>query len=209
MRIALLGLAGFLLAAQENRVAHLPGATRAEVIATAMRLANHRWTPLESNLRAPCVHTAYVSDFRAGVPVQGLAYDWGGMDSPESFERKLKEGQAAGSHSQHGVTSCTAGTDCSGFVTMCWKQKPVHEFSTATVRQIAGRPRYNVFTDMKPGDALNKAGSHIVLFVRYNPDGTPFVCEASGSAKRVVCRSRTWTSLRGYHPLVYKAILDP
>jgi hypothetical protein len=59
---------------------------------------------------------------------------------------------------------------------------------------------------MKAGDALCKAGSHVVLFTGYNPDGTIDVCEASGSAKRVVCHKITWSYVKGYIPLVYKAI---
>jgi hypothetical protein len=59
---------------------------------------------------------------------------------------------------------------------------------------------------MKPGDVLNKAGSHVVLFTGYHPDGTFDVCEASGSKARVVCHSTTWSRFKNYIPLQYKAI---
>src|SRR5256885_2090457 len=80
-----------------------------------------------------------------------------------------------------GVLSCAAGIDCSGFVTLCWGLPAGHAYSTSNLRIIAGKPKYNWFTDMKPGDVLNKAGSHVVIFTGYNSDGTINVCEASGS----------------------------
>jgi len=59
---------------------------------------------------------------------------------------------------------------------------------------------------MRPGDALNLAGSHVVLFTGYNHDGTINVCEASGSKARVVCHATTWSRFKGYRPLQYKGI---
>jgi hypothetical protein len=76
------------------------------------------------------------------------------------------------------------------------------------LRDIGGKLKSNVFTDLKPGDALNKAGSHVVLFTGYNPDGTIGVCEASSSQARVVCRKSTWSRFKGYIPLQYKGIDD-
>jgi hypothetical protein len=131
------------------------------------------------------------------------------MDSPEVFDKKLAQGLAAGGHSQLGVLSCTAGIDCSGFVTYCWGLPAgSHAYSTSTLRIIAAKPKYNWFTDMKPGDAMNKAGSHVVLFTGYNPDGSINICEASGSAARVVCHQSTWSRFKGYTPLEYKGIDD-
>jgi hypothetical protein len=184
--------------------------SRDQIIATAERLARHTWVCREANRRAPCVTTSpYQSDWDAGQTVTGIAYDWGGMDDPEAFDRKLAQGQAAGSHSRHGVTSCTAGIDCSGFVSYCWGQRPTHDYSTRNIRDIAGRPRYNWFSDMKPGDALNKPGDHIVLFAGYRADGNPIVYEASGSAGRVIRNDwSTWSRFKSYYPLQYQAVAE-
>jgi hypothetical protein len=194
--------------AQPGVVARLPRATRTEVVARAHRLANHSWVCGAPNLRASCSRR-YLSDWKAGQQVTGIPYRWGGADGPEEFDRKLGNGLAAGGHSRYGVLSCAAGIDCSGFVTLCWGlSQSGHAYSTSNLRTIAGKPKYNWFTDMKAGDVLNKAGSHVVMFTGYNPDGTINVCEASGSKSRVVCSKTTWSRFKGYIPLQYKGIDD-
>jgi hypothetical protein len=193
---------------QPNVVARLPETTRAEVVERAKALASHIWIAGDANLKASC-SKRYVSDWKVGQRITGLPYCWGGVDTVEIFDSKLGKGLAAGAHSRYGVLSCAAGIDCSGFVTRAWGlQLAGHTYSTSNLRLIAGKPRYNWFTDMKPGDALNKAGSHVVLFTGYNPDGSINVCEASGSAARVICHRTTWSRYTGYIPLVYKGIED-
>src|SRR5258708_1405942 len=191
---------------QTNVIARLPTTTRAAIVTRAESLANHPWTCGATNLHASC-STRYQSDWKSGQHVVGIPYRWGGADSPDEFEQKLTKGLAAGSHSRYGVLSCAAGTDCSGFVAYCWGLGAAgHAYSTSNLRQIAGKPRYNWFTDMKPGDVLNKTGSHVVLFTGYRADGTINVCEASGSQFRVVCHRSTWSRFKGYIPLQYKGI---
>ncbi|MCG3157676.1 MAG: hypothetical protein DKINENOH_04312 [bacterium] len=192
-----------------EKVAALPRLTRAEIMATAERLAQHTWVCRAANRVAPCVTAVpYESDWQPNQTVTGIAYDWGGMDDPETFDRKLQEGKAAGSHSRHGITACTAGIDCSGYVSYCWGQPTRHDYSTRNIREIAGRAKYNWFTDMKPGDALNKPGDHIVLFAGYHADGRPIVYEANGGAGRVIRKVRTWASLQNYHPLQYRMVVE-
>jgi len=190
--------------AQTGVIARLPLTTRADMIARAKTFAAHAWTCGEPNLHASCARN-YISDWKPGQRVTGTPYCWGGADSPEGFDQKIAKGLAAGSHSRNGVLSCAAGIDCSGFVCFCWGL-PSHPYGTANLRMIAGKPKYNWFTDMKPGDALCKAGWHVVLFAGYNPDGTINIYEASGSAARVVFHKITWSRLKGYIPLQYKAI---
>ncbi len=209
------GVAALLLAAaaassgaQTSIVAQLPITTRAEILARAKTFADHKWTCGATNLHASC-YGPYRSDWTSGQVITGVPYNWGGFDSPEAFDRKLAKGVAAGSHSRNGVLSCTAGIDCSGFVSYCWGiALTSHLFGTTTLREIAGKPKSNWFTDLKPGDALNKSGSHVVLFTGYNPDGTINICEASGSAARVICHRTTWSRFKGYIPLQYKGLDD-
>jgi hypothetical protein len=192
--------------AQTNVISRLPFTTRADMIANAKRFAEHTWTCQASNVRAPCIKN-YDSNWKPGQRVKGVPYSWGGVDRPEVFDQKLAKGMAAGSHSRHGISSCTAGIDCSGFIATCWGLTS-HAYSTSNLRIIAGKPKYNWFTDMKPGDVLNKAGSHVVLFAGYNRDGSINVYEAAGSAARVVFLRTTWSKFKGYIPLQYKAIAD-
>jgi hypothetical protein len=191
-----------------STIARLPQTTRAEAVERAKRLAAHTWVCGSSNLHASCSR-AYKSDWTSGQHITGIPYNWGGGDGPDIFDQKIAKGLAAGAHSRYGVLSCTAGIDCSGFVTYCWGLPTAgHPYSTSNLRVIAGKPKYNWFTDMKPGDALNKAGSHVVLFTGYNADGTINVCEASGSAARVICHKTSWSRYKGYIPLQYKGIDD-
>jgi len=193
---------------QTALIARLPVTTRPEILARAKTFANHTWTCGPNNLSASCFK-AYKSDWKAGQVVTGVPYNWGGFDSPEGFDRKLTKSYAAGAHSRYGVLSCSAGIDCSGFVSYCWGiPLTSHLYGTTNIREIAGKLKSNWYTDLKPGDALNKPGSHVVLFTGYNPDGTFNICEASGSAARVVCHRTTWSRFKGYIPLQYKGLDD-
>jgi serine/threonine-protein kinase len=186
--------------------------TRAQVIQTADELAKFTWTCAEANRHAACVRSAvYTSDWQTNQQVSGVPYNWGGADGPQEFSRKLRMGLGAGSHQRHGVNRCTAGTDCSGFVAYCWgHQTGSHDFSTVTFEGLGTRLNANVYKELKPGDALNKAGSHIVLFAGYRPDGGPIVYEASGAAGRVIRNERmTWSRLAGYYPIRSNRLQDP
>jgi hypothetical protein len=171
-------------------------------------LAEHRWVCGKRNLKASCIpDEKYRSRWKADSQFVGIAYDWGGFDGPEDFDRKLAMGHAAGSHSEEGVTECTTGIDCSGFVSYCWGQQT--KYGTSTIDAISGRPKYNWFTDMKPGDALVKPGAHIVLFAGYRSDGNPLVYEASGGKSRVLLNNKwTWATLNGYFPIAYKMVAE-
>jgi len=192
--------------AQTSVIANLPLTTRAAMIATAKKLADHTWTCEARNLQASCSRT-YRCDWKPGQRVTGIPYCWGGVDGPEAFDRRLAQGLAAGAHSRYGVLRCAAGVDCSGFICLCWGLSlSGHAYSTSNLRLIAGKPKYNWFTDMKPGDVLNKAGSHVVMFAGYNRDGTINVYEANGGAARVIFHRTTWSRFKGYIPLQYKAV---
>jgi hypothetical protein len=83
------------------------------------------------------------------------------------------------------------------------------KYGTANIRDyLAVRPRANWFTDMRPGDAFNKPGSHIVLFAEYSADGRPVVYEASGGAGKVVRRTWRWSELQGYYAAEYKMVMN-
>jgi hypothetical protein len=66
--------------------------------------------------------------------------------------------------------------------------------------------------DLKPGDALNKPGSHVMLFLRFTPDRKAEVMESStGGCNGRVCRNvYPLASLlaRGYNPVRFRAFAD-
>src|ERR1700691_3981434 len=119
---------------------------RDQIISRAQELAVHEWSVGQANTRASC-SPIYRSRFQSGQHVVGLPYGWGKMNDVASFERDLRRGLAAGSHKQDGILSCVVGIDCSGFVAYCWGQPTSHKYGTATIREIAGRPKYNWYTD--------------------------------------------------------------
>jgi hypothetical protein len=202
------GAAVVTLLMQSGPTAETPvPVTRQSMHTTAKDMAEHKWICKAGNLKASCL-TKYKSRFKADQEVVGVAYDWGGMDDRSAFDKKLAKSLAAGSHQEEGVSDCTAGVDCSGLLSLCWGQKK--KFGTQTIEQIAPRLKdINVLTDLKVGDALNKPGSHIVMFVGYNPDGTIDVYEASGSQSRVVLtKGATWARFKQYVPVRYKGTVD-
>lgn len=180
--------------------------TRAEMLATARAMAEHRWVAGAAHLKAPCVSN-YRTRWKLNQVVFGVPYDWGGMDTSAAFDKKLKSGLAAGSHQDEGVSPCTTGVDCSGFLSICWKQ--TQKFGTSTIGKIAPTlVNANLLTDLKPGDALNLAGVHIVLFAGYSPDGTLNVYEARGSASRVVLTNNKLARFRPYVAIRYAGTVD-
>jgi hypothetical protein len=189
--------------------ATMPVVQREEMIALAKAMSEHQWTVGAANLKAPCV-TKYRPSFQLNQRVTGIAYDWGGMDTIAAFDRKIAAGQAAGSHQEEGVSKCTTGVDCSGLVSLVWKQ--TDKFGTANMDSIAIRLTIDVLTQLEKGDALNRSGSHIVLFDSYNSDGSINVYEArGGTTSRVVfSRNQPWSRFldptRLYVPIRYKAV---
>lgn len=182
---------------------------RSEMLDTAQRLASHTWNCGANNTVARCIRGAYRSDFSPGQRVAGIPYAWGGIDGPEDFNTKINRGYAAGSHARHGVAQCTAGMDCSGFIAYCWGRR-THAVTTATLGSIAQPIRGNVYSDLKPGDALNKPGKHVVLFAGYRPDGGPIVYEASGSHGRVIRNERSsWARFRSYRAMQFRDVMTP
>ncbi|MBN1210362.1 MAG: hypothetical protein JXB05_36250 [Myxococcaceae bacterium] len=184
----------------------LPGAAsardRTAVMEDAVRYAEHAWQMKPENQKAAC-KADYKSDHAPG-PRVGLPYAWGGWMSVAEFDRRIASGEAAGSHSRDGILSCVAGVDCSGFVSQVWQLPKRH-----TTSSISAVTRPISLDELAPGDALNKAGSHIVLYAGASPDGKPIIYEASGSASRVRMATPSWSYLAGYQPIRYTGLQEP
>jgi hypothetical protein len=175
---------------------------RDDVLADAARYAEHTWEMRAANQKGAC-QGAYQSDHALGQQ-SGVPYAWGGWMDLAEFDRRIAEGQGAGSHSSDGILSCVAGVDCSGFVSQVWRLKQRQSTST-----LNGVTKPITLDELRPGDALNKAGKHVVLFAGTTPEGKPIIYEASGSASRVRLATPSWSYLNGYQPIRYPGLEAP
>ena len=146
---------------------------------------------------------------KVGQEVRGVPYCWGCFGSFVTFKRQVDRGILAGNWcTRENPRRDVVGVDCSAFVSQCWGLS--RHYTTADIPSITERLA-NPW-DLKPGDALNKPGSHVMLFVKFTPDRKVEVLEAAtGGCNGRVCRNVYPLSVllgRGYHPVRYKALRD-
>ncbi|MES2642452.1 MAG: MYXO-CTERM sorting domain-containing protein [Myxococcota bacterium] len=184
-------------------VASASAIPREDVLDNAARYATHAWTSSSDNQAAVCSDGDYESDYPSGDYV-GLPYDWGGYVTLDEFDEQIADGYGAGSHSWHGILSCTTGVDCSGFVSMIWE---TGHYSTSS---FGSGPTGEVdWSELKRGDAINDPGSHMVLYTHETDAGWPVFYEAVGSASKTRLNSTSgWSYVDGYQPIRYDDIED-
>ncbi|HWP15377.1 MAG TPA: hypothetical protein VNM46_07105, partial [Xanthobacteraceae bacterium] len=141
--------------------------------------------------------------------VRGMPYCWGCHGSLQQIAQKIERGTLAGNWCTHNAPrNDVAGVDCSAFVSATWGLAT--HFTTAAIPAITRRLE-NPW-DLQPGDALNKPGSHVMLFLRFTADRKAEVIEAStGGCNGRVCRNvYPLASLlaRGYAPVRYRALIN-
>lgn len=141
--------------------------------------------------------------------VRGVPYCWGCHGSLANFRLRVEAGTMAGNVcTRNAPRPDVAGVDCSAFVSAAWGLS-VH-YTTAAIPAIA-KTVENPW-DLKPGDALNKPGSHVMLFLRFTPDRKAEVMEAStGGCNGRVCRNvYPLASLleRGYVPVRFRGLAE-
>ena len=166
-----------------------PEPTREDALATAYRYTQVEWMPEARHVRhgpdsdGIVVHTPDLSEkwtgdargwWKPGVAAKGMPYQWGGFDTPESFQEKLAAGKKAGdvgdaakrAMGDAGTSSESCGIDCSGFVSRCWNlPRPV---STRELPEICDR--LESWDELLPGDILLNH-QHVVLFARWIEPG--------------------------------------
>jgi hypothetical protein len=158
-----------------------PQRTPEQAIATALTYTELEWVPEKRHIRhgkdpqGINVHTPDATLYRhgddrgwwqPGAPAKGMAYKWGGFDTPESFLHGLRNGKKAGdvanahkiSLDDAAVSQGSVGIDCSGFISRCWGL-PEH-FST---RDLPGISAPVPWDDLRPGDIILKSG-HVLMF---------------------------------------------
>jgi hypothetical protein len=146
---------------------------------------------------------------KIGQQVRGVPYCWGCHGSLAQFRARIEHGTLAGNVcTRDAPRPDVAGVDCSAFVSAVWGLS-VH-YTTAAIPAIA-KPVSNPW-DLRPGDALDKPGSHVMLFLRFTPDRRAEVMESStGGCNGRVCRNiypLAALLARGYQPVRFRALAD-
>ena len=190
--------------------------TRDKIIQSALGYEGIQWTVTPPSYGS---QTEICSGFngRIRVPmymigkqnetVRGVPYCWGCQGSVRQFMDRIQHGTLAGNVcTKDGIRPDTAGVDCSSFVSATWGLST--HFTTAAIPAIA--QQLSNPWDLKPGDALDKPGSHVVLFMGFTPNREAQVMEASpGACAGRVCRNvypLSWLLSRGFIPVRYRAL---
>lgn len=190
--------------------------TRRQVIETGAAFANVKWRVTQGTYGSdPDTHCSGFRRIRRpgylhgklNHEVVGVPYCWGCFGSlakiGEYFRRGVKAGNVC---TRNKPRRDVAGVDCSAFVSATWGLSS--HFTTMAIPAIARE--LSSAWDLLPGDALNKPGSHVMLFVRFTPDRKAEVLESStGGCNGKVCRNvYPIGSLlaRGYRPVRYRGL---
>ncbi len=204
------------------------GLTRQEALRIAESYVGHHWHSSARNVlhgrdgRGVEVQTPDQENGR-GSPREncwrvdadniGVAYKWGGLDTPESFDAGVRAGKAAGDVytpekrrlDSRGVSDDAVGIDCSGFICRCWKLKKRYStYSLGDICRTLASPG-----DLQPADILNKASGHVLLFVRFlDPEKKRALFYESAPFSKCLASERDVATLTasGYVPLRYKNI---
>ncbi len=191
---------------------------RAQVIETALQFANVRWR-VNAGAYGPDPDRVCSGFDRIRRPgylhgklsqeVVGIPYCWGCHGSLPRIAATIGVGRLAGNVcTRDNPRLDVTGVDCSAFVSASWGLSA--HFTTIAIPAIA-RQLANPW-DLLPGDALNKPGSHVMLFVRFTPDRRAEVIESStGGCNGKVCRNiYPLASLlaRGYRPVRYRGLVN-
>jgi hypothetical protein len=213
--------------------ASIPGApaqsvSRPEALRIAESFVQHHWQASPQNrrhgqdARGVEVHTPDRESGR-GTPLAdcwtvgsdnvGVAYKWGGLDTPESFDAGLKSGKAAGDVytpekrrlDQAGISDAAVGIDCSGFICRCWKLKK--RYSTYSFHGICTKLP-NVAA-LQPADIMNQPAGHVLLFAKWlDPEKKRALFYESAPFSKTVASERDVTELvaAGYVAMRYRHI---
>jgi hypothetical protein len=206
-------------AVSKGPIAALRPLTRRQVIETAVAFESVQWrlTPLAYG-RDPdtaCsgfnrVRRPWYLAGKLNTDVRGVPYCWGCHGSLNQFRANIANGTMAGNVCTHNdPRRDVTGVDCSAFVSATWGLAT--HFTTRAIPSIT--KELGSAWDLQPGDALNKPGSHVMLFLRFTPDRKAEVMEAAtGGCNGRVCRNvYPLSSLlaRGYRPVRFRMLDNP
>lgn len=198
--------------------------SRTEVIDNARNFLTVNWVLAEKNYSRPNLPSLCnvknkqwwlrpkPLNGRKDQSIVAMPYRWGGTSTPKSFTTRLNQGDLAGSvctcrisEYNYCIVPRTTGVDCSGFISNVWSTERHTTSSLNSISVILPS-----ILDLKPGDALNKPGSHVRLFLGLTNDQEIKVrtIESSVSCGGVCERTYSMSELNGYIPIRFKGITD-
>jgi hypothetical protein len=196
--------------------------TRKEVLRIAESYVRHEWRASVGNefhgvdKRGVQIDTpdqkwwgekGWYADGRVNV---GIPYCWSGESTLEEFDQGLLEGRPAGyvfrNRSRPPSSSLPIGVDCSGLVSVCWKLKTRRATSNLAQDCLS----LDSYDDLLPGDVLNRAGRHVMLFKEWVDDKHERlrVIEATFVKVREKEHDRATLTKNGFLPLRYRGMSD-
>jgi hypothetical protein len=188
---------------------------RQQIINTALKFVNFKWTANQNNLWAN-VQCGERNVFSAPWVQVGMntsvPYCWGGFMNVTKFNEDIQSGVSAGDvcsiqggncGGNGAGSTCAAGVDCSGFISICWGLTT--KYGTEQLNNIS--IAYTDMSGLQPGDILNKPGHHVRLFYSRDSDtGLITVLESSGNGWNTSSNTYSLIALNGYQPRYYNEI---
>ena len=178
--------------------------TRAEAIAIGGEYVTHVWTATSSNIGT--IGNATTPSWVSVGENTRVPYKWGGWSTVAQFDAGISSGLLAGDVNTSAVDwGNSVGADCSGFVSVCWRAS--QKYGTSTIHNCSHE--LSSYNDLLPGDATNKAGSHIRLVVEWTTDGRlRQVEETASGTPGWAARYYTWrlSDITAYVPIRYNKI---
>ncbi|MBW6458374.1 MAG: hypothetical protein K0B52_04340, partial [FCB group bacterium] len=160
----------------KNSAATATSVERSEALEIADAHVRHVWTATAANIGITATVTT-PEWIQIGENVS-IPYKWGGWNTIAQFDAGIAAGKLAGDKNTSVVDwGNSVGNDCSGYVSVCWKTS--QKYGTSTIHNVSHQ--LSSVNDLLPGDATNKAGSHIRLFVEWTNDGKLLQAEATSS----------------------------
>jgi hypothetical protein len=192
--------------------------SREQVVASALPFETATWTAspqtygpdpdhhcqgFSDRVRRPWYIEGHLNGSLVGIP-----YCWGCKYSIDRFVSAIGNGKLAGNIcTKEDPRTDAVGVDCSGFVSETWGL--VGHFTTSKIPTISDPIEP---LNLRPGDVLNKPGSHVMLFLRFTPSGRVEVIQAAtNDCNGHVCRKQyVLTSLlnSGYKLRKARLIVD-
>lgn len=135
----------------------------------------------------------------ASACLDSVSYSWGGFDSVDAFREKVLHIKAGNVNTAISpLPACTAGVDCSGFVSVLWGLK-----TKWNTEQIFKNTLGVLIDKMKTGDVFVKPNNHVLFYAsRKNDELTTF--ESTVRPGKVIQSQHEvgWFVQHGYLPRV-------